>query len=725
MDRIVALNNYNYNVLDKNEKITILITSLSLGGAEKIIKDWALSEAKRGRKVEIAILCRKEFEHIIKHENIKIIQKRENESTKDFLYKLNKYWDSLIVSTHLLNNDVYNYIWSLGMKTVPVIHNDQRGWKNEATFFNNNNVLQVVSCSDYVKKELEENGLKKHIVVVKHLPLIDSVVSDEHLRQQLRNSCLIKNDDVLIGLIGAIKEQKNYKKIVDIAKLLPNKYKFLIFGDSFNAINEKIKQELVSLIKENKLENRIRLIGFKKKINKYMTMLDGVLNCSLYEGFSIATQEALLAGLPVISSNVSGQSEITLDNLKLVDVNDTDQFVKEIKKLKTRKVITTQKRENISRLWTLTTAIEKEPLIEKLKIRRKERVLFLTANLNSGGAQRSLVNLTTQLNIDLEIAICNKSTNDYFSKKLEEKNILFYRLSKSRDVYDLTNVLLKRIHQKGIKTICMWNVDPKMKLLLALYLKKTVKFIDVSPGAYAFEEMNAVKDFQVATSINETKFYNRLDELVLKFNADLGFLGEHEVKTTVIKNGVEDLSIKKETNVHSKKILISGRIADSKYPIEIIKAFNLFNKEKNNEFTLHFYGQVEEKNKNLLEKLIILTKNNDKIVFHGSDSDLSFMQKHFYMTIILGIHQGCPNAVLESASGLIPVISNNSGGTKEIIKHNNSGFLLAEHFTIKELVSAMLEMTEQKRLLFINEAKKIVNNEFSIKQMVSSYRKIL
>jgi hypothetical protein len=51
-----------------------------------------------------------------------------------------------------------------------------------------------------------------------------------------------------------------------------------------------------------------------------------------------------------------------------------------------------------------------------------KEVLFVTANLNAGGAQRSLVNLTSHLK-DIDIAVCNYSTNDYFYNVLKEKKI--------------------------------------------------------------------------------------------------------------------------------------------------------------------------------------------------------------------------------------------------------------------------------------------------------------
>ena len=74
---------------------------------------------------------------------------------------------------------------------------------------------------------------------------------------------------------------------------------------------------------------------------------------------------------------------------------------------------------------------------------------------------------------------------------------------------------------RGFSTLCLWNVDAKVKLLLAKALEHTrVRLIDVSPGGYAFEEMNAVANFQQWIAFGETQYYARLDALVLKFKGN-------------------------------------------------------------------------------------------------------------------------------------------------------------------------------------------------------------
>ncbi len=65
-------------------------------------------------------------------------------------------------------------------------------------------------------------------------------------------------------------------------------------------------------------------------------------------------------------------------------------------------------------------------------------------------------------------------------------------------------------------TVCFWNVDAKVKLLVAKALMVTrAKLVDVSPGGYMDEEMRATLAFQQAIAFSEGEYYAGLAQLVL------------------------------------------------------------------------------------------------------------------------------------------------------------------------------------------------------------------
>src|SRR5262249_61705602 len=80
-------------------------------------------------------------------------------------------------------------------------------------------------------------------------------------------------------------------------------------------------------------------------------------------------------------------------------------------------------------LWTLAQRAQ--------PVARTDRVLFVTANLNAGGAQRSLVNLSTALGaVRFEIAVTGDSTAAYFFDTLWRSGVDVYRTAASRDPFD-------------------------------------------------------------------------------------------------------------------------------------------------------------------------------------------------------------------------------------------------------------------------------------------------
>lgn len=713
---LVAMNTTNVNVLNEKKPLNIIISSLSLGGAEKIVVDWAISEGNRGNKVEIAVLHNKEKEHKITASNVTVIRRKKNTKVSTYLSGLITRWGTNNpVSTHLLNGTVHQFLWDNGLKTVPVIHNDKKGWKISIEELNHPNVVGLIACAKHVKQQLIEEGYKGDIATIRHLPLINEKVFDMEQRIKLRKQFQMDEDTLCVASIGAIKEQKNYSRIIEIAKTTERKIKFFIFGDYVNENGLQYKNELFKSIEEHNLFEKIIFMGFKDDIFNYFPAFDCVLNCSNYEGYSIATQEALLSGIPVIATNVSGQSEIELDGLTLIEPNDDNmRFVDEIEQMPVRNQLKNNKKLNASRIWSLSLAY-REPVPKE-----KTKTLFLTANLNAGGAQRSLVNLITQLKSDVALAVCNSTTNNYFPEKLHLEGIEHFQLSDSRDVFDLTYAALIEVYKRNVDNLVLWNVDPKMKLLLSEFLPSGVKYFDVSPGGYAFEELDNTVEFQESTTIKTKDFYSRLDHLVLKYDADTRNIQQYNVETMVIRNGVEDWSKNKSFDKDNKDILVSGRLVESKHIVPIIKAFKEFNNAKGGEYKLHFFGQAEERNKDYLDE-INQAALNQKIVFHGADPELSFMELNFAMTIVLGTHQGCPNAVLESASGLIPVLANDSGGTREIIKDGHSGVLIPDNFTHIDLVSGMHKMVSLNRNQLISNAKNIVNNNFSMSLMNDNY----
>jgi glycosyltransferase involved in cell wall biosynthesis len=225
--------------------------------------------------------------------------------------------------------------------------------------------------------------------------------------------------------------------------------------------------------------------------------------------------------------------------------------------------------------------------------------------------------------------------------------------------------------------VCFWNVDAKVKLLLVKALGwAPVKFVDVSPGDFAFAEMAATADFQRWIAFSEAQYAARLDRLVLKYHAPTPM----PTRTVVIPNGVPaPHRPKARFGAAPPRIVVSGRIAPTKFLLEIVAAWRLVRAAVLGT-ELHVLGPVESRHRTYAERLLAAVGDHlDASVFvHGAVPDAPERLTDYDVAVVLGESQGCPNAVLEALAAGVPVVANDSGGTRELILDGRTGILLAE-----------------------------------------------
>lgn len=119
--------------------------------------------------------------------------------------------------------------------------------------------------------------------------------------------------DFIVGTIANFYETKGLKYLIEAAGVFvresANNPIFLLIGDG----PEREKLELQ--IKESGLENKVLLPGRVSEAYAYLSAFDVFVLPSVKEGFPWAVLEAMAAKLPIIATDVGGNSEI-IDNNK-------------------------------------------------------------------------------------------------------------------------------------------------------------------------------------------------------------------------------------------------------------------------------------------------------------------------------------------------------------------------------------------------------------------------
>jgi len=757
----------------KQEHIYILLTSLNLGGAEKIVSDqlWANYHQKYSHKVTLIVIYDKKKEHSIPP-NVNIVRLNNNIQNGESLFRQIAY-DNTPLVTHLINDTMAHYLFSLNISLHLVIHNDKKGWSNSPDVFNHPQVISLISICDFVTNQLKE-VCDKNVITVRHQINHKQHTFSEQLREKYRTELALTDSDILIGMTGRICYQKNYFLALDVlADLCKNNknYKLIILG-GFEPANQPVYFSLLQKANKLGIQKNLFMPGFKDNAAEWLNAFDIGLNVSHFEGLSMATQEFMMNGLQMVAANVSGQKEITdlhkqlhfFDipenlnkietkdyhiNLGYADIDNVEEFVQYkhlvsnvselIKKNHSKRILFTEKQKSdlsylaygSHNIWSLFNFLPNK------EINHFSKPAFLTCNLNLGGAQRSLVNLLCKMkdeNVEIPLIMLNQSNYTGFYQQIIEKEIDYYLCHSHNDVFSIMTNLMKYIFDNDISELILWNVESKIKLLLNKFLGHHVSIVDVSPGDYCLHEMDNEILFQSAIYQNKEQYFSGLYKFVSKFdNSDKNEEYKQYLKNDVVivPNGVpiENNFIKTKTyKGESFKFLVCGRITQSKHIDLILDSFKKLYAD-NSDIFIDLYGSVEPYNLDyfhyLQEKYSELIQSG-KVNFKGNIDDPRSIMKHYDAIIVLGTHQGSPNVVLEAVSCKLPCISNDSGGTREIIGEK-TGILLESMPDIESVYEAMSYTVNHYDTIWERNERAFqkVNQDFSMDLMFNRYMNVI
>ncbi len=147
---------------------------------------------------------------------------------------------------------------------------------------------------------------------------------------ELQNAKLnigLHENDFAIGFVGRLDPVKNLTGLIHVFDMFLNKVhktkrhkiKLLIVGDGSE------KDKVSKLTKEMQLTDNVILLGRRDDIPFCLAAMDIFIQPSFYEGHSNTILEAMMSGLPVISTLVGGTPEI-IENGKNGFLYDPDNY---------------------------------------------------------------------------------------------------------------------------------------------------------------------------------------------------------------------------------------------------------------------------------------------------------------------------------------------------------------------------------------------------------------
>lgn len=187
---------------------------------------------------------------------------------------------------------------------------------------------QILCVSDDVRRAfLEKYGIDGGKVFTQYNP----VDRESILRKAQEPSGLLPKKRLRMVAVGRLVEQKGFDRLLRIVKRLKQdgyEFELLILGEG------QERTALERFINENGLSKQVSLLGFQENPYCFMVASDLLVCSSRAEGFSTVVTEAVVLGMPVVSTDCAGVRELFGDaECGVITENDEDALYEALKEV--------------------------------------------------------------------------------------------------------------------------------------------------------------------------------------------------------------------------------------------------------------------------------------------------------------------------------------------------------------------------------------------------------
>jgi glycosyltransferase involved in cell wall biosynthesis len=161
---------------------------------------------------------------------------------------------------------------------------------------------------------------------------IDVELYRERNGNKLREELGIKKDEIVLGMVGNLRPEKNHKLLISAFTKVEKEVKnihLVLAGRDF------MEGEIQRFAEATGVKERIHFLGERDDVPRLLGIFDIFCLSSLYEGMPLTLLEAMASGVPVIGSDVLGINEVITDNINglLFPKNDEKKLAELIKRL--------------------------------------------------------------------------------------------------------------------------------------------------------------------------------------------------------------------------------------------------------------------------------------------------------------------------------------------------------------------------------------------------------
>jgi len=196
-------------------------------------------------------------------------------------------------------------------------------------------VLVEKSCAKISTKLIaasfatKEKGLKAGIgksrlykVIYESTPIEDFLRIEVAIKKKKRELGL-DTEKKVVGTICCFKPQKAPLDFIKVAKRVSDNFddvQFVIVGDGM------LRNKIERLVKDLKIEERVRLLGWRRDVVEIIPIFDIFVLTSLWEGLPLVFAQVMCQKKPIVATAVDGTKEAVIDRVNgfLAEPHDID-----------------------------------------------------------------------------------------------------------------------------------------------------------------------------------------------------------------------------------------------------------------------------------------------------------------------------------------------------------------------------------------------------------------
>ena len=330
------------------KKILFAAYSLDIGGIETALLTL-INHLEKKEKYDITLVLEKKEGIFLEKlsDKVKVVEYTPNNNKNviirkirnaikrlDFILKYRNQFDfSIDYATYSL---VSSFAARMASKNNALwVHNNyldfyDRDIEKYKQFFNQIEVSKFKNVI-FVSK-FDKNNFETYFPELKsRLKVFNNLIDYKKIIQKAEEKIEMKKQEgiTLINIGRHNEKQKKLTRIIEAVQKLKEenmKCKVLLVGDGLDTPKYK------KMVEEKQLEEYIVFLGPKKNPYPYLAISDGLLMSSEYEGNPVVFIEAMILGVPIITTNISDSQEEIEGKYGFVASKNTEDFYLAMKK---------------------------------------------------------------------------------------------------------------------------------------------------------------------------------------------------------------------------------------------------------------------------------------------------------------------------------------------------------------------------------------------------------